>query len=315
MKILIELPTWIGDSAMATPAIENLLNYYERPEVTMIGSTASIELLRDNPRVQMAIVLNKSYKSLLKMSQSLGKFDVFFSFRSSVRSKFLKILIKSSNKFQFNSKKYRNIHLVEKYNEFINDSLNTQFKAGELNLNIARKINNANNSVKLVGINPGASYGDSKRWYPKEFAKVSIELSKHYDILIFGSNDEKNMACDIEKLLIENGINNYRNLAGETTLLDLTSLISSLDLFITGDSGPMHLAANFKIPTVSIFGPTRVKETSQWMNKKSIILKKNLDCQPCMKRKCPLKHHNCMRLITAEDVLEATKELQIIGKI
>ena len=69
----------------------------------------------------------------------------------------------------------------------------------------------------------------------------------------------------------------------------------------------MHIAASFQVPTVSIFGPTKDKETSQWNNEKSVILKTNLECQPCMRRTCPLKHHNCMNLIKAIDVLNAIK--------
>ena len=87
------------------------------------------------------------------------------------------------------------------------------------------------------------------------------------------------------------------------------SQILALDLFITGDSGPMHLSGAYNIPTVSIFGPTNHHETSQWMNNKSIIVKKNLECQPCMKRTCPLKHHNCMKLIESSEVLEAVNRL------
>jgi len=82
-----------------------------------------------------------------------------------------------------------------------------------------------------------------------------------------------------------------------------------LDLFITGDSGPMHVAAAYDIPTVAIFGPTKEKETNQWKNQKSIIVKKEMECAPCMKRVCPLKHHDCMKLITQNDVLLAVKEL------
>ena len=89
---------------------------------------------------------------------------------------------------------------------------------------------------------------------------------------------------------------------------ELITQISKLDLFITGDSGPMHLAAAFQVPTVTIFGPTKDKETSQWMNENSLIVKKNLECQPCMKRSCPLKHHNCMKLVEASDVLAAIKK-------
>ena len=71
----------------------------------------------------------------------------------------------------------------------------------------------------------------------------------------------------------------------------------------------MHIAASFNIPTVAIFGPTKHNETSQWMNVKSTVIKKTLSCQPCMKRTCPLKHHNCMKEIKALEVLSAVKRL------
>jgi len=160
-----------------------------------------------------------------------------------------------------------------------------------------------------LGINPGASYGSAKRWYPQEFAKVASELANQYDIIIFGGPGEKDIAQDIENFLIDKGVINYQNLAVNTTIPELINRISDLDLFITGDSGPMHVAAAFQVPTVAIFGPTKDEETSQWMNEKSIIVKKNLDCQPCMKRTCPLQHHDCMNLIKAVDVLNATKRL------
>ena len=175
----------------------------------------------------------------------------------------------------------------------------------KLQVNLQKKTN----KNKLLGINPGASYGNSKRWYPKRFAEVCIELSNQFDIIIFGGASEKEIAYDIECYLVEEGVNNYKNLSAKTSINDLMSLISKLDLFITGDSGPMHIAAAFQIPTVAIFGPTNENETSQWMNEKSVIVKKNLECQPCMKRTCPLNHHNCMKLIESNDIMEVTKDL------
>jgi len=307
-KILIELPTWLGDCVMATPAVENLANFYNDAQITFIGSFVSIEAMKDHPKVVKTVVLDKKYGVLYKTAKDLGKFDVFFSFRSSFRSKFLKFFISSKNKYQFDKNKHQNRHQVEKYNDFVNDSLRVNFLSGRLVLRANHsklKINN----LSLLGINPGASYGSAKRWYPEEFAKVAAELSTEYDIIIFGGPGEKDIAMDIEKSLKEKGVNNYQNLVGDTTVPELISYISNLNLFITGDSGPMHVAAAFQVPTVAIFGPTRDKETSQWMNDKSIIVKQNLNCQPCMKRTCPLQHHDCMKLITAVEVLDAVKGL------
>ena len=306
MRILIELPTWLGDCVMATSAIENIVNFDNDVQITFIGSFVSIEAMKNHPKVVKTVVLDKKYRVLYKTARNLGEFDYFFSFRSSLRTKFLKFLISAKNKYQFDKNKYQHRHQVEKYNDFINDSLDINFPPGKLLLSTA---NSQPSTQKTVGINPGASYGSAKRWYPEEFAKVASELSDQYDIVIFGGPGEVDIALDIEKSLLKKGVKNYQNLAGKTTIPELINHIYNLDLFITGDSGPMHVAAAFEVPTVAIFGPTKDDETSQWMNEKSLIVKKNLDCQPCMKRTCPLGHHDCMNLIKAVDVLDSVKSL------
>lgn len=307
MKILIELPTWLGDTVMASPAIENLIKYFSDVEIILLGSVVSIEVLRNHPKVIKTYVLDRNVINLYHILRNQREFDVFFSFRSSYRSKLIKLFISSKSKYQYDKNKYKQGHQVEKYNNFINNSLNINSLVGKLSLKAKKKSKDGNK--KLLGINPGASYGSSKRWYPKEFADLAFELSNEYEIIIFGGPKEKDIAKDIENYLIEKGINNFQNLSAKISISELISQISNLDLFITGDSGPMHIAAAFQIPTVSIFGPTKDNETSQWMNEKSKIVKQNLDCQPCMKRICPLGHHNCMKLIKARDILEAVKSL------
>jgi len=314
MKILIEIPTWLGDAVMTTPAIENLLSQYNKPEITLIGSFSSVEMLRNHPKVKKIIFLNKNYLKMYKIAKDLGNFDVFFSFRNSLRAKFFMLLVSSNIKYQFENNNNQNIHQVEKYNDFINLSLNINNLPEGLIIHheksVKKEISDLYISQDLtLGINPGASYGSAKRWYPEEFAELAAKLSNKYNIIIFGGNGEKDIALDIEKLLIKKGISNYNNLAGVTSISELVEHISNLDLFITGDSGPMHIAAALKVPTVSIFGPTRAQETSQWMNKKSVIVKKDLACQPCMNRVCHLKHHNCMKYIKSEEVLIAVDTL------
>tara|TARA_B110000008_G_C16933044_1_gene549504 strand:+ start:681 stop:1628 length:948 start_codon:yes stop_codon:yes gene_type:complete len=307
MRILIELPSWLGDTVMATPAIENLINFYSQSEFVIVGSKISIEVLKNHPNISKIYELDKKYFSIFLLSKELKRFDKFFTFRNSFRSNLFNFFIKSNEKFVYKKNDYKKNHQVEKYTKFINNSLQKDYSIGPLVIyssGLSRENLIIKNKKKpMLGINPGASYGKAKRWYPEEFSEVIFALSNEYDVTLLGGPNEKEIAMDIEMLLEKKGVDNYQNLAGKLSISELINTISHFDLFITGDSGPMHIAANYKIPTISIFGPTIDTETSQWGNDKSIILKKNLPCQPCMKRECPLGHHNCMKLIKAEDVL------------
>ena len=315
MRILIELPSWLGDTVMATPAIENLINFHKQSELIIVGTEISVEIFKKHPHISGIHILNKNYSSLFFLSKKIGKIDKFFSFRNSFRSKLFKFLVKSRLKFFFQSELFQKCHQVEKYTKFINNSLKIELSIGPLVIHssesFAEKLCSEDKRKPILGINPGASYGNAKRWYPEEFSEVIVALSNKYDIIILGGPDEKEIALDIQRLIVKKDVSNYKNLAGKLSISELINYISNFDLFITGDSGPMHLAANYKVPTISIFGPTRSDETSQWKNDKGIIIKKNLSCQPCMKRVCPLKHHDCMRLIKAKDVLSEIQSLSL----
>jgi heptosyltransferase-2 len=309
MRILIELPTWLGDTVMVTPAIENVIKHCSDPEITLIGSPSAIDIIKSHPRVKKSYIIKNTYIEIYRTTKALGMFDLFFSFRGSLRSTYMKFCINAIHKYQFKKKMYVSGHQVEKYNQFINESLNIQSPPGKLSLHNTTEKKLGKN--KILGINPGASYGEAKQWHSEGFSNVASALSHKYDIVIFGGPLDENIAQEIEINLIEKGVKNYQNLASKTSILELISQISNLDLLITGDSGPMHIAGAFQVPTVTIFGPTRDNETSQWLNKKSINIKKNLECQPCMQRVCPLGHHDCMNLIKTEDVLNAVDSLKL----
>lgn len=313
-KIFIEIPTWLGDAVMATPAIENIVATYLDCELTILGSFVSTKIFAHHPNVKRLIVDDSKksgfrYKNLYKIAKSIGKVDIAFSFRRNFTSTYLLYFIDAKEKYRYKRLTQDEVHLVRRYNDFVNFSLGIETTPKNLQIYGYEK---KENSKPLLGINPGATYGSAKRWYPKEFAKVIIELSKSYDAIIFGGNGEVDMAKDIEDELLSSNITNYQNLAGKTTVEELIEKIANLDLFITNDSGPMHLGAAFGIPTICIFGPTKFTETSQWQNEKSVIVKKEFSCMPCMKRECPLsgvEYHQCMKSIEAKDVLEKVKEI------
>ncbi|KLD98523.1 glycosyltransferase family 9 protein [Aliarcobacter butzleri] len=310
-EIFIEIPSWLGDAIMATPAIENLIKTYPDAQITLLGSFVSTQAFQGYPNIKRVIVddTKKSgnrYKNLISLAKSIGRVDLAISFRRSISSKFMMFFIKAKKKFNYRRLTKKEIHLCIRYNDFVNKVLNLKNEVGDLKLYFKP----FNYGKPTLGINPGATYGSAKRWYPEEFAKIAIEMSKKYDIVIFGGPSETNIAKDIETELVSKGITNYQNLAGKTTIPELIEKIAGLDLFITNDSGPMHIAAAYKVKTIAIFGPTKFTETNQWNNPNGEIVTKNLDCAPCMKRVCPLKHHNCMKNITAADVLNVIVKLE-----
>ena len=90
MRILIELPSWLGDTVMATPAIENLIRFHSKEEITLVGSSISIETLKNHPKISNTYVLDKKYSSIFVLFRELDKFDKFFTFRNSFRSNLFK---------------------------------------------------------------------------------------------------------------------------------------------------------------------------------------------------------------------------------
>ena len=97
---------------MTTPAIEHLVEYYDNPGITLIGSQLSLDVFKFHPNIDEFIVINKKYQDLYKLVKKLDKFDAFFSFRSSIRSKFVKFLIKADIKHQFKPPKNQSNHFL-----------------------------------------------------------------------------------------------------------------------------------------------------------------------------------------------------------
>ncbi len=323
-NILIILPNWLGDAIMTTPAIELLANEYPNARFTFVGSFVSIEALKHHPRCEKAVVdeTKKSSNRLIatyKLAKKLGSFNLAITFRNQVHSSLLLrftntviCIARQSWHSMFLLSHTPNIstnqHLVKQYAELAMSD-NSDFKNDIPALKLY--IKPIKHQKPTLGINAGATYGSAKRWYPDKFAEVAAAFHDKYDIIIFGGPNEVEMANEIETHLKSKNVHNYTNLAGKTDIKELCANIAGCSLFVTNDSGPMHIAAAYQVPTVAIFGSTKHKETSQWKNEKSIIVRHEMDCSPCMKRECPLGHHDCMKGITALEVIKAVKSLEI----
>jgi len=157
-------------------------------------------------------------------------------------------------------------------------------------------------SRPLITINSQAGWM-TKLWQPLKMAKLSDRLIENYDaqIVFTGGEDDYQSVEDILSLMEHKAL----NISGKTGLKEIAYLLSLSDLMITTDSGPMHIASAMGTPTVALFGPTAPWRTGPYCNN-AVIIRNNLSCSPCFKRKCDTKA--CMKEISVERVLDAVEK-------
>jgi heptosyltransferase-2 len=153
----------------------------------------------------------------------------------------------------------------------------------------------------VIGISPGAAYGNAKRWPPERFAECARSFPDH-TILFFGSSGERDLCESIAAQLP-----NARNLAGATTLREFIDLAAACRLFLTNDSGAMHVASALGVPTVSVFGATDDTTTGP-TGPLARVVREHAECSPCLLRECPIDHR-CMTAVSPARVVAAAREL------
>jgi heptosyltransferase-2 len=157
-----------------------------------------------------------------------------------------------------------------------------------------------------IGVSPGAAYGGAKRWIPEYFAEAAGTLARELGapVAVFGSKAEAPLARSIAEQIGPAAV----CLAGETPLAEYIDMAATCCVYLTNDSGPMHVAAALGVPTVAIFGATdhiATGPSASWAG----VVRRDLDCTPCLLRECPLPEHRCMLAVTPEMVVEEARRV------
>ncbi|MBI2177550.1 MAG: lipopolysaccharide heptosyltransferase II [Candidatus Tectomicrobia bacterium] len=154
-------------------------------------------------------------------------------------------------------------------------------------------------SRPVVGLHPGAFFGESKTWPPEEFASLARRLAREAGarVVVLGGAGEREMAGRVCREAGGAAV----SLAGRDDLKMLPALLERVGVLVAGDTGPLHVAALVGTPTVALFGPTDPRRTAP-RSRHHRLIRQELECSPCFERTCPLGHHRCMREIGAERV-------------
>jgi heptosyltransferase-2 len=155
----------------------------------------------------------------------------------------------------------------------------------------------------LVALCPGSINSRAKRWPPERYAALADSLidELNADVLLIGSPGELDVSLEVRRGMRNRPI----MLTGETSLAQAAAVLSLVDLLVTNDTGPAHIASALGRPTLVIFGPTNPLTTRPFSPAAEIV-RRAPDCAPCMLRDCPIDHR-CMTAISPQDVFERAR--------
>lgn len=327
MKVVVRVPNWIGDSILALPALQSLSANYPDSEIWIAAKGWVKELFISVPYINGIIALPErlSRRSLRTSAQELKAlgFDAGLLLTNSFASAYHFYLAQIPQRWGYKKDGRQllltkgvkrpapdeTIHQVDYYLRLI-AGLGMRPIAPHLSLPLlAEEVREAedmlaalsvNRDKRIVALNPGGYFGSAKRWPAHRYAEAATLFQNRWgaEILIVGSSQEEPLADAISKDMKKKPF----VLTGKTSLRQLAAILSSADLCVTNDSGPMHLANALGVPTVAVFGPTEPTATRPFQPP-SVFIQKEVPCWPCAYRDCPVDHR-CMLNISAEEVFE-----------
>jgi heptosyltransferase-2 len=328
MKIVVRTPNWIGDVILALPAIESLKKNFPQAEIWLAASDWVKDLFASEDSPPKIIPLGRltHWKTLRATVNKLkeSEFDIGLLMTNSFASALLFYLAGIPERWGYRrdgrglllskgilrKEPSEAVHHVHYYLGLL-ESLGLPTASPEIHLNLTgeekdrarQELAALDVDLKkpLVILNPGAAYGPAKRWPSARFAELAgiLQRRKNAEILITGSPDEATLAESVAAALPARP----KNLAGKTSLRRLLGVISQSALFVTNDTGPMHMANALRVPVVAMFGPTDPKITGP-LHQPSAILRKDVPCWPCFYKSCPYDHR-CMTNISPEEAYQA----------
>jgi heptosyltransferase-2 len=160
----------------------------------------------------------------------------------------------------------------------------------------------------LIALCPGSINSRAKRWPAERYASLADRLIDELgaNVVLIGSAEELEVSLDVSQRMKREPI----VLTGKTELDRAVTVLNEVDLLVTNDTGPAHIAAALGRPTLVIFGPTNPL-TTRPLSSVAEVVRYPPDCAPCMLRDCPIDHR-CMTAITPEDIFD--RAVKMLGK-
>jgi heptosyltransferase-2 len=331
-RVVVRPPNWLGDAILALPAMAAIRSYFYRSELTIAAAPSVAAIFREVTEVRPDRVIDLAGDTgpAVKMLAG-GHYDLGILFPNSFRSAYQFWRAKIAERWGYPtsargllltrrsrpSSRLVDPHQSDYYRRLVEG---LGITSGVEALPRIAPTSGASASADailaqhgieagetLVGVAPGAAYGQAKQWPPDRMAAVAARVvrASPVRVVIVGATHDRDAARAIESWLrayAPDALPRVVNLTGRTSLSALIGILNRVSAFLSNDSGAMHLAAAAGRYVVAVFGPTNERATRPLGDTRVITHK--VFCRPCMLRDCPIDHR-CMKGVSVDEVYGA----------
>jgi heptosyltransferase II len=339
-RILVRASNWVGDAVLSLPALRLLRKRYPSAHITVLARPWIADLYRRESFADRVILYDvargwQGWRRRLELAGAVRRetFDTAVLLTNSFESALFVWMARIPRRTGYNRDGRgflltQAIHPPKKgeipepepfyYVELLRragileqtpeigpislDRSDAAAKAGEAGF-LRRGI-----PLPVIGVSPGATNSRAKQWIPERFGEAAIRLARAQSaaVAVFGSPEERELCAQVFKAVESAGVTAV-NLAGKTELAEFIELAAACRLYLTNDSGAMHIASALGVPTIAVYGPTNELATGP-PGPRSAVVREPVECMRCMHRDCPIDHR-CMTRVSANRVADAALEL------
>ncbi len=322
-KILLIRLSSLGDIVLTTPAIRAVRAHFPNAYIAMLVAKQSADVLLQNPHLNEIIQFNRSAKDkdtgeMLRIIRILRqrRFALTFDFQRKFRTELLMYFSGANERVgkgrlcTIRVPKQGKQHATEDYFDLLHAAgIVAENRELEIFLSKSERTDacyvfeeaDVSEMQLKVGLFPGAGW-KLREWMPDRFASIGDKLVEKFDaqVIIFGGPKEGELVRSVTNLMQHPAI----PFAGNLQIRQLAACIEKCDLFLTNDTGPMHIAAAVRTPTVALFGPgDHVR--FQPLGESNTVIRHDVPCSPCKQFTEKCKDNICMKQITVDEVWDS----------